>query len=215
MNEDKDSREETRYEMRKRKNMNRILNISILVVGGLILFFAAQLFLEGKNDVSEETTESVEETNNQMEEEQTAPKQNTPDSEPDTDEGRTPQENKNTESESSDNDGSQKENEPQLPDHNGEWEPIGTEQTGSYNADFTKGSQNWQEMESALQYATGISEGEMIIWWLENGGNQTAVGTVSDYNHQNKPFQVTMKFIENEGWTPTDVKVLESNPYVG
>ncbi|WP_246031732.1 YrrS family protein [Salibacterium salarium] len=217
--------EDNRYEMRKRKRMNRILNGSILVVGALILFFALQLFLPASEEVAEEdsndqSTETEEEVNSPDNTEPTSPDDNQDTDNQsetvETDESDSPDNNTNEQDQQTQTE----ENEdseitvPEPDGENGEWEPIGTEQSGSFSHDFNKGSQNWEEMKMALRYAAGIDEeDEMTIWQLENGGEKKAVGTVSTPSNADQPYQITIEFIEGEGWKPIDVEVLESNPY--
>ncbi len=95
----------------------------------------------------------------------------------------------------------------------GEWEPVGTEQTGEFNHDFEKGTTNWNEMERALRYATGLDD-NMIVWWIKNGGSPTtAIGYVSAPDEQGTPYEVKIEFIEGEGWKPLEKEKLASNPY--
>ncbi|MFZ4451931.1 YrrS family protein [Salibacterium aidingense] len=215
--------DENRYEMRKRKRMNRILNASILVVGALIVFFAVQLFLPGSEEASEEENQdNIENEESEQTEEETAPEDNPQtDNQQETEQEDSPE--TNTENEQNqDNDANEQNNQendnsvstPDPEEGEGNWEPIGTEQSGSFTHDFNRDSQNWAEMEAALRYATGLSEEEMETWQIENGGGPNKVtGTVSTSENADTPFQVTMEFIENEGWKPLKVERLDSNPY--
>ncbi|SFP16966.1 YrrS family protein [Salibacterium halotolerans] len=241
MNNDQGFNEQNRYEMRKRKRMNRILNISILAVGALILFFAVQLFLPGsqetaENDVTEpQQNEETAPPESETTEEQTAPEQNqetdtnqqeTPPSDNRQDENQT-QENADSNDDSSTEDSSNNDTEREENDDGGntvsipegggpdqeEWEPIGTEQSGSFSHDFDMNSQNWAEMEAALRYAAGLSSGEAEVWRIENGGGSNrAVGYISTYENRQNPYRVTIEFVENEGWKPVNVERAESNP---
>jgi Domain of unknown function (DUF1510) len=88
------------------------------------------------------------------------------------------------------------------------WAPIGTSQTEPHAADYTKGSQDWNEMTQALSYATGIPESDMIIWFLgNNGGPNDAVGTISPKD-QSVKYKVYINWVENEGWRPTKIEKL-------
>ncbi|RSL34433.1 DUF1510 family protein [Salibacterium salarium] len=228
--------EDNRYEMRRRKRMNRILNGSILVVGALILFFALQLFLPSNEEASDEeqndqsTPESEEEVDTEDSTDQTAPKDNqetetdnqsetvdTDNSPEKTSDENTQEQNQQNESNSSDSEGDNEDDQLSVPEteaEDGEWEPIGTEQSGSFSHDFDEDSQNWEEMEAALRYATDLSEEEMKVWQIENGGDvDKVIGTVSTLSNANQPLQVTMQFVENEGWKPLEVERLDSNPY--
>ncbi|SDI77196.1 YrrS family protein [Alteribacillus bidgolensis] len=214
--------EDTRYEMRKRKRMNRILNASIVAVGGLIIFFAVQLFFSGNDQAVEEN-----ETDNIAEEAETEPveeteeeSENVPEEAPETDTEESKENSDTDEIEENSEEPEEEPDGPQIPEgdgESGEWEPIGTEQSGSFSHDFNKGSQNWKEMKMALRYATNLDEtdeDDIRYWRIENGGDShTVVGIISDKNNENNPYHVTMEFIENEGWKPIEVKVLDSNPH--
>ncbi|MDQ0299803.1 type IV secretory pathway VirB10-like protein [Salibacterium salarium] len=227
--------EDNRYEMRRRKRMNRILNGSILVVGALILFFALQLFLPGSEEASDEE-QNDESTPDSEEEEidtedstdQTAPKDNqetdnqsetvdTDNSPENTSDENTEEQDQQNEINSSDREEDNEDDQLSVPEteaEDGEWEPIGTEQSGSFSHDFDEDSQNWEEMEAALRYATDLSEEEMKVWQIENGGDvDKVIGTVSTLSNADQPLQVTMQFVENEGWKPLEVERLDSNPY--
>ena len=57
--------------------------------------------------------------------------------------------------------------------YTGDWEPIGTSQTGEHSAtDYTDGSADRIEIKQAVAAATGISADNMIEWWIGNAGDQ-------------------------------------------
>ncbi|MGY4690416.1 YrrS family protein [Salibacterium sp. K-3] len=252
MNGNQGFNDENRYEMRKRKRMNRILNISILLVGALIVFFAVQLFLPGSEEAAEDDTsepqqnEETEPSEEETTEEQTTEEQTVPEDNPETDnQNETPdtnnqddsspvekptdnstdsEENNSTTEEENDSD-SEPDNEENdgggdsvsIPEGGGpdedEWEPIGTEQSGSFSHNFDTDSQNWAEMEAALRYAAGLDEEEAETWRIENGGAPNrAIGYVSTYENRQTPYKVTMEFVEDEGWKPVEVEQADSNP---
>ncbi|MBU8905546.1 YrrS family protein [Desertibacillus haloalkaliphilus] len=200
-----------RYQLQKKKRINRLLNIAIGIVALLILFFGAQLFLS--NPTSEETINDI--TENEEEENEEAG-QGRDEEQHDQQEAREPDPSESVPNEEEEQEEPLEEDE--LPEVNdGEWEPIGTSQQESaeepFVADYDENGQNWAEMERALQYATGLGE-DMVIWRLGNGGSpQTAVGTVSTYENRQTPYQVRLEWVMNEGWKPTSVEVLDSNPY--
>lgn len=89
------------------------------------------------------------------------------------------------------------------------WEPIGTSQSEPHSANYTKGSQDWNEMTKALSYATGIPESEMIIWFLGNNGSPNdAAGTISPKD-QSAKYKVYITWVENQGWKPTKIEKLD------
>ncbi|WP_088102582.1 YrrS family protein [Halalkalibacter urbisdiaboli] len=194
----------TRFEHRKKKRINSVLNVAIGVVVILILFFAAQIFL----GMSESEEVSVESETEETEIEQEEPNQAV--NEDENDEASNVEEDLNNVEEE---DPQEEEQLEPVPD--GEWQPIGTEQTGEFSHDFTKNSVNWNEMTKAIQYATGLGD-DMIVWRLENGGSATsALGTVSAPDKQDTPYQVRLEWIDGQGWLPVEKVELESNPYKG
>ncbi|BAB04996.1 YrrS family protein [Halalkalibacterium halodurans] len=177
----------SRLEARKKRRVNTFLNVAIGVVALLIIYYTAQLFI---NPGADETTADVEETNEQ--------EQNGANSDSATD------------GDSNDPDGQeveeQEEETVEAGVEDGEWEPIGTQQTGEFSHDFTRGSTNWNEMVRAIEYATGLSGDEYILERLENGGTATtARGIVSLKGDRGTQYQVTIEFIEGEGWMPIEL----------
>ncbi|SES18382.1 YrrS family protein [Salisediminibacterium halotolerans] len=122
----------------------------------------------------------------------------------------------NDENESNENNSNNEESGPADED---EWGPIGTAQEEPFELTqekFSRDHVNWEEMERALEYATGISQSEMTVWRIENaGGENTVVGTVSDDENTSTPYQVELSWVEGEGWEPASMEQLSSNPYGG
>jgi cytoskeletal protein RodZ len=92
--------------------------------------------------------------------------------------------------------------------YTGNWQPVGTEQEGPHTTDFTRNSQDWIEIHEAVFYATGLSEEDVTTHWVGNDGEQKVVATVSTSDHA-EIYRVFLTFIEDEGWQPTKVEVLE------
>ncbi|MCM3762330.1 YrrS family protein [Alkalihalobacillus oceani] len=198
-----------RFEQRKKQRINRILNIAIGVVVLLILVFGAQIFfgsspseeaaLDQEDPVEEEPErESITDPAEPVEQpEEPAEEREPADQEDEIDEQEI--------------DRDQEQDLEPVPD--GEWEPVGTSQTGEFTPDFTQGSTNWNEMERALRYATGLEE-NMIVWRLENGGSPTrARGVVSAPDSQEQPYEVFIEWVDGRGWMPVDKQQLTTNPY--
>ncbi|WP_330948627.1 YrrS family protein [Virgibacillus sp. MG-45] len=91
-----------------------------------------------------------------------------------------------------------------------DWEPIGTEQEGPHTTVFETDSLDWKEMEKAASIATEISEEEMHTIWIENGGDQKAIATVSDATNS-QFYRVYISWVDGQGWQPTKVEVLKEN----
>ncbi|MDV2581070.1 YrrS family protein [Alkalibacillus haloalkaliphilus] len=91
------------------------------------------------------------------------------------------------------------------------WDPVGTEQEEPHTTQFSEGTQDREEMEQAIIYATGMSEDDIIFWRLESGGvaNQV-IGTVTD-SAQQEIYRVYLDWVEHEGWQPQKVEELYEN----
>lgn len=90
------------------------------------------------------------------------------------------------------------------------WKPVGTNQTGEHEISWDDKSQDWQEMMRAVSVATNISRDDMIEWWVEGGGEQKVIATVSN-QAETEIFRVYVSWIDNEGWQPTKVEQLKEN----
>lgn len=91
---------------------------------------------------------------------------------------------------------------------NDDWEPVGTEQSGSHTATYDSSSKDWKEMIKAMSYATGISEDQMTVLWLgNNGGPQDAKGTIRDKSTGER-YRVEITWIDEKGWKPVKVEKL-------
>ncbi|WP_018924118.1 YrrS family protein [Salsuginibacillus kocurii] len=224
MSERIDGNETRRVDMRRKKRMNRLMNGAIGLVAALILFFGVQLFFSSDDVAEEEANEEDEEPEEPQEEEEEIPDDDMieedelddggPEEEPDlaeeeSEENQDPEENE----EADDIEVDEEETEEELAGPHGDFEPIGTEQSGEFNHDFNTNSQNWEEMEEALRYATGINEDDIQIWRIENGGGPNLVtGYASTNENRSSPYRVEMEFIEGEGWLPTEVEQVDYNP---
>ncbi|MDT8861502.1 YrrS family protein [Alkalihalobacillus sp. MEB130] len=186
-----------RFEQRKKKRENRILNVAIAVVTILIIVVAVQIFLGAtkseeastENDLVEEIEETNEteviqdpvETNEEAREEEEPEVREEEDSEEETE--------------------MDEEFVEAVPEE--DWSPVGTSQTGEFTPDFTKNGTNWNEMVRAIQQATGFSD--MTIFWLGNGGSATrARGEVSDRNNPSERYEVFIEWVDGQGWMPVE-----------
>lgn len=92
---------------------------------------------------------------------------------------------------------------------NDNWEPVGTEQSGSHTATYDANSKDWKEMIKAMSYATGISEDQMTVIWLgNNGGPQDAKGTIRDKSTGER-YRVEITWVDEKGWKPVKVEKLK------
>ncbi len=226
----------SRVAKRKDKKVNKIYNILISVVVLLIVVVGAVIFLGGNDEqttsndtpATSNTTESDDSGTNkgaETSEDEDGTATDSEDEQADTDESGddASDSDKDTslDKDSADSEDENKESEiiEETPsDSNVEkaytdesWKPVGTEQTGEHVTQYEQGSVDWQEMEKALAYGAGISESDMKVYWLGNGGSpDTAVGTVSP-SDDSATYRVQIQWIDGEGWKPTKVEKLKVN----
>lgn len=230
-----------RSDMKKKKRLNLILNGSIGIVALLIIFISGTIIFGSDSEDASVSNNSSQEENNQTDlnissneenEENNFSNEendnsgnisvnNDEDSSSENDADQESNEatennenNENSNGDSSDLDGADIDNnDGNSEETDGEWGPIGTAQD-ELSLEFDSGTVNRDEMNRALEYATGLSQDEMEVWRIENGGDsQSAVGTVSTYEERHTPYKVTLSWVENEGWMPVSVEELSSNPY--
>lgn len=194
-----------RYEQRKKKRMNRVLNVAISIVTILILFFAYQIFF-GSPSTEEVSIDIAEEEELEAEQELIDSSEELDESA--IDDGRA--ENMESGEEPIEEEELEEEELELVPD--GEWEPVGTSQT-EFTPNFSSGSTNRIEMEKALRYATGLDH-NMTVWRIENGGSQTRVrGVVSGPDNAGQPYEVYIEWVDGQGWKPVEKNQLSTNPY--
>lgn len=94
--------------------------------------------------------------------------------------------------------------------YTGNWEPVGTEQTGSHSINYDEGSKDRIEMSKAVSTATDLNSDSLTMWWIARNGDQKVEVTASNAN-ESKTYRVYLTWIENEGWKPTKVEELKKN----
>jgi len=90
---------------------------------------------------------------------------------------------------------------------NPNWKPIGTVQTGEHSAVY--GGVDWDEMVSAIEYATGLSKDNMTIKFLGNNGENKSKGTVFSKD-KTEIYRVSIEWVDGQGWKPVLVEELAS-----
>ncbi|APT50340.1 hypothetical protein BSA171_07265 [Bacillus safensis] len=217
----------SRFEHRdKRRKANMVLNILIGIVVVLILVVASSLLIFNKPkdpDVAKEpskTAPATSENKQNSEEDVKDPKKDTSDdsdakkddsSDQDDDTKKTDDEekpNKDALKDAKETDGG-KTSDVDKTYENDDWEPVGTEQSGSHTATYDSSSTDWKEMIKAMSYATGISEDQMTVLWLgNNGGPQDAKGTIRDKSTGER-YRVEITWVDEKGWKPVKVEKLK------
>ncbi|WP_064092443.1 YrrS family protein [Rossellomorea aquimaris] len=229
----------SRLDKRSKKNTNKILNILIAVVVLLIVVVGGSIIMgntsgdEKATSVSpdkdtknaEENSESAKKEDNEKKEEKSVDMKEEDSESESTDESSTEDTKKEDETseekketvalESEDENKVQVEesDEPNVKKNivHPDWKPVGTDQTGEHVSSYDTGSVDWQEKIKAMSYATGISEDNMTVWYIEgNGGPQKSLGTITSKD-QSQVYRVHLQWVDGEGWKPTKVQELVEN----
>lgn len=204
----------------KKRKANRIYNILLTIVILAIIAVAVSIFTgnddeqtnQAENNIAEKNDVTNNESDNKINsdketEDETSNKEEDA-SEEDADREDTDQEEGTEENTIVENSGDSNVVETYV---NDSWKPIGTTQTGEHITSYTKDSVDWQEMEKALAYGAGLSESDITVWYIGNGGSANkAIGTVSPKDHS-KTYRVYIEWVNGEGWMPIKVELLKVN----
>ncbi len=215
-----DDFQQSRFNQRsKRRKTNLILNGLIGIVLVLIIVVSGVIFLgnDDKATTEKEQEQSIEASNDTNEAEESSEEvKEGADSE--TDEGDSSTGSSSSNEESSE-EASSNDNEEAVVTEGGadsnvvrtivnpNWQPIGTSQTGEHTNVYS--GVDWDEMVSAIEYATGLSEDNMTIKFLGNDGHNKSKGTVFSKD-RTQIYRVSIEWVDGEGWKPTLVEELAS-----
>lgn len=196
----------TRFEQRaKRRKINRILNIAIAFVFILIVFFGWQLLFSHDNqnkqmtEPKEKVTKKKEDNDEKVEIEIGHNQQSSEEASEETDNQAESQEVIETAGDPSSN---------VIKEIvNPSWQPVGTTQSEPHVTTFDEHSVDWKEMLDAVSYATGLSQSDMVVWFIGNNGPNKAVATISTKD-KSQYYKVYIEWVENQGWKPTKVQQL-------
>ncbi|WP_035097756.1 YrrS family protein [Anoxybacteroides tepidamans] len=197
----------SRFEQRsKRRKINRTLNIALAIVFVLIIAFGWPLLFSNKSEHEEASVHKEKITKHK-----------------ETDEDKVEVEMGEKEKQATETEEEEKTEEPaqQVIETAGDpssdvlkeivnpsWQPVGTTQTEPHVTQFDEQSVDWKEMLDAVSYATGLSQTDMIVWFIGNNGPNKAVATVSPKDKSVK-YRVYIEWVENQGWKPTKVQQLK------
>lgn len=204
----------------KRRKNNKAITILMIIGSSLAILLIVLIFFTGKDDQTtkhEDGNDGLqinEKTDDETDKKNDGSSNSDHEQINDTPENNSNVGNNHSQESSSQNDmGSEINTEPiESTDDNiieaytGNWEPIGTVQEEPHTTQFNKETQDWLEMEEAIQLATGLEQ--MTTLWIGNGGNQKAIGTVSSMDKTNI-YRVYLTWVTNEGWQPTKVEKLK------
>lgn len=211
---------------------NKILNILIGVVIVLIIITIAFIFVDGGDPAEDKASETtsvetdVSDENDAAEDEDLEIEEDAAAEEQDENGGSSESSEEEQQQEGTADEGTDDSESVTIPDEgqaveqpsddpivektitNPSWQPIGTSQTGPHVSSYDKTSVDWAEKLEALSYATGLSQDNMIVWFLGNGGSpHKSIGTVSSNDREEK-YRVYLKWIDGEGWKPEKMDVL-------
>ncbi|MBM7554679.1 YrrS family protein [Thalassobacillus pellis] len=91
-----------------------------------------------------------------------------------------------------------------------DWSPVPTKQENHSGITYEKGTQDWQEMKQAIRKGAGLAEGDMILWWAEGNGHNKVIATATN-KAETENYRVYVEWVENKGYQPTKVEVLQEN----
>ncbi|BDG46378.1 hypothetical protein PspKH34_09390 [Parageobacillus sp. KH3-4] len=191
----------------KRRKINRILNAAIAVVVLLIIVVAWNLFSDGdRPDEQAAKPQPKTEVKKDSDEKKVEVEIN--------EQHENDEENEQTDQEETSEEEQEVIETPGAPGSNIEkeivnpaWQPIGTTQSEPHVTQFKKNSVDWKEMLDAVSYATGLSQSDMIVWFIGNNGPNKAVATISTKDKA-QYYKVYIEWVENQGWKPTKVQKL-------
>lgn len=83
-----------------------------------------------------------------------------------------------------------------------DWAPIGTTQSGTHVTDYNDGSADRIEIKRAVSQATGVSEDDMVEYWIGNDGEQRVTATIMQLS-SGKYFKTYLTWNDGKGWQVT------------
>lgn len=83
-----------------------------------------------------------------------------------------------------------------------DWEPIGTTQTGVHVTNYNDGSADRIEIKRATAKVTGVSEDDMVEYWIGNDGEQRVTATIMQLS-SGKYFKTYLTWNDGKGWQVT------------
>ncbi|MDX8045889.1 YrrS family protein [Gracilibacillus sp. S3-1-1] len=97
--------------------------------------------------------------------------------------------------------------------YEGNWQPIGTEQSEPHTTVYDNDSVDRQEMARAVELVTEIPVEQQVTWRAERAGEQSVHVVVSHKENQDDTYRVTLNWMENQGWQPVLLEELIENTY--
>lgn len=217
----KDLYEGPRYEKRaKTRRFNKLLNFGIAIVFVGIVFFGFKLLFGGGSESVATDSKEDQPIMSANDLKDTSKKDDEADSENDesnTEDVATPEEDTMEEVATVTEETEVKvenSSDPNVKETivNNAWRPIGTSQAEPHVTTYDKASQDWKEMVKTLEYATGLTEQDMTLWRIGNGGSPQHAQAVVSTKDRKYVYRVQMEWVKNEGWKPTKLETLNEVP---
>ncbi|WP_373892884.1 DUF1510 family protein [Virgibacillus natechei] len=219
-----DSDKHSRLNKHEKRRKNTKLISILLILGAILVIILLGMWIFGgngeeemdeQNEQSAETREQEENTESDtIVNEDDSPENDSSDEDAEKEEN----EDQETKEEASEDDDEVETEQAEPSDDNvseaytGNWDPVGTEQEGSHTTDYSDGSQDRIEIDQAASVATGLDESSMSTFWVGNGGDQQVIATVGNAD-QEEYYRVFLSWVDNEGWQPTTVEMLNELDY--
>ncbi len=215
MPERRESKMGQRYQQRKSKRANQILNVAITIVAVLIIFLGSSLAFSYFNDSSKDTVVDEEQTGigesgdgETIEEGNEEGSSDGNDSESNEDATNEDEEGTEDQDEGTEEDSA---NEDEEGTEDGEM-VVPTEQTNPNPNDFSSAGQNWSEMSEAVHLGAGLDEASTTIIRLENGGSTTSARGILLDRNSSMYYDVRIQWEDNVGWRVESVEESATQP---
>ena len=90
------------------------------------------------------------------------------------------------------------------------WQAYPTAQTGEHQSTFSQGHIDYEEKLRSIFSVVPIEQQESIIWSVKNNGNAKSAIAVISSNDKTQKYRVAIEWIEQQGWKPVQVEVLNT-----
>ncbi len=90
------------------------------------------------------------------------------------------------------------------------WQAYPTAQTGEHQSTFAQGHIDYEEKLQSIFSVVPIEQQESIIWSVKNNGNAKSAIAVISSNDKTQKYRVAIEWIEQQGWKPVQVEVLNT-----
>lgn len=206
------AQENTRTNRRKEDKMNRTLNYLIALVSVLVVITLGVIFMTGDED---EAGEQQAGDALQSENPQTVEQEDEPEDGQATDDERANDvaaEDDNTVDADEDAAVVNASDDPLVAEvwTSEAWQPYPTAQTGEHRSTFAQGDVDYEEKLHSIFSVVPIEQQESIIWSVKNNGNAKSAIAVISSNDKTQKYRVAIEWIEQQGWKPVQVEVLNT-----